>query len=91
MKLKVQFEMQLPEGFEPFLKIIADAYGYTEHEGPIESFVCEKICVSQVSNLFSSIITNALTPYFGIASKEQVKMVQSVYLQTHSVTAEIIE
>ena len=93
MKVKVQFEMPLPEGFEPFLKVIAETHGYSEAAYPdksVEQFICEDVCAPQVSNLFRVIIINALTPYFGIAGKEQVDAVQAAYQQLHSVTAEIV-
>ncbi|NBT57468.1 hypothetical protein EBT16_01675 [bacterium] len=93
MKLKVQFEMPLPEGFEPFLKVIAEIHGYSEAAYPdksVEQFICEGVCAPQVSNLFRIIVTNALTPYFGIAGKEQVDTVLTVYQQSHAVTAEIV-
>ena len=93
MKVKVQFEMPLPEGFEPFLKVIAETHGYSEAAYPdksVEQFICEGVCAPQVSNLFSGLIVNALTPYFGIAGKEQVDAVQAAYQQLHSVTAEIV-
>lgn len=93
MKVKVQFEMPLPEGFEPFLKVIAETHGYSEAAYPdksIEQFICQNVCQSQVSNLFRLIIANALTPYFGVAGKEQVDTVLTVYQQAHTVTAEIV-
>lgn len=93
MKVKVQFEMPLPEGFEPFLKVIAETHGYVESTdgGPsMNDFICKEICEKQVSSLFRNLIVNALTPYFGIAGREQVQAVEDSYMAMHSVVADIV-
>lgn len=89
MKLKVQFEMPLPEGFEPYLEVIARAHGY-QGNGSSEQFICQEVCQSQVSALFRSLIVNALIPYFGFAGLAQVEAVEAQYSLGHSVTAEIV-
>jgi|LakMenE01Jun11ns_1017448.scaffolds.fasta_scaffold9877632_2 hypothetical protein len=93
MKIRVTFEMPLPEGFEPFLLVIAETHGYSASQYPDltpEQFVLAHVCCPQVSTLFKTIITSALSPYFGIVGKEQVEQVQSVYENTHTVVADIV-
>lgn len=93
MKLRVTFELPLPEGYEPFLRVVAEMHGYSEANFPgvgVSEFVCKNICEPQVSALFHSLINNALSPYFGIAGRQQVEEVQSLYADTHSVVADIV-
>jgi hypothetical protein len=89
MKLKVQFEMPLPEGFEPYLEVIARAHGY-QGNGSSEQFICQEVCQPQASALFRSLIVNALTPYFGIAGQSQVAIVEEQYSLSHTVVADIV-
>lgn len=94
MKLRVTFEMPLPAGFEPFLKVIAETHGYSTTEYPEltpEQFILTHVCCPQVSGLFKAIITNALSPYFGVAGRNKVDEVQDVYDETHSVIADIVD
>ena len=89
MKVKVQFEMPLPQGFEPYLEVIAKAHGY-QGQGSLEQFICQEVCQPQVSALFRSLIVNALIPYFGFAGLAQVEAVEAQYSLGHTVTAEIV-
>lgn len=92
MKLKVVFELPMPEGFEPYLTIIAKTHGWLEDSGQSqEAFICENICKPQISTLFSAIINNAISGYLGISGAEQVKDIIATYNQIHTVTAEMIE
>lgn len=92
MKIKLQFELPLPEGFEPFLRVIAETHGYRGSESEIsaEDFVCQKICVPQVDSLFRTLITNALAPYFGLAAQDKVDSVLAAYEQQRVVTAAMV-
>ena len=89
MKVKVQFEMPLPEGFEPYLEVIARAHGY-QGDGSSQQFICQGVCQPQVSALFRSLIVNALTPYFGLAGQAQIEAVESHYAANHTVVADIV-
>lgn len=92
MKVKVQFEMPLPEGFGPYLEIIAKTHGWSESsEMAVADYVCENVCKPQVSSLFSTIIANAIAGYLGISGAEQVKEILAAYHQLHTVTAEIAD
>jgi len=92
MKVKVQFELPLPEGFGPYLQIIAKIHGWSEaSEMTPEAYVCENVCKPQVSSLFSAIIANAIAGYLGISGSEQVKDILATYNQIHTVTAEIAD
>ena len=90
MKLKVQFEMPLPEGFEPYLEVIARVHGY-QGDGNPQQFICQEVCQPQVSALFRALIVNALTPYFVIAGRQQVEAIEGQYATTHAVVANIID
>ena len=93
MKLKVQFEMPLPEGFEPYLEVIAKAHGYSGPEASglsPEQFICQEVCQPQVSALFRSLIVNALIPHFGFAGLAQVEAVEAQYSLSHTVVADIV-
>jgi len=89
MKLKVQFEMPLPDGFEPYLEVIAKAHGY-QGQGSPEQFICQEVCQPQVSALFKGLMLNALIPYFGFAGLSQVEAVEAEYVASHSVVADIV-
>lgn len=89
MKLRVTFEMPLPDGFEPYLEVIARAHGY-QGDGSSQQFICKEVCQPQVSALFRALIVNALTPYFGIAGQSQVALVEEQYSLGHTVTADIV-
>jgi hypothetical protein len=92
MKVSVQFELPLPEGFEPYLQIIAKTHGWSEgSELTVNKYVCENVCKPQVSSLFSAIIANAISGYLGLSGSEQVKDILLAYNQLHTVTAEITE
>jgi hypothetical protein len=92
MKVSVQFELPLPEGFEPYLQIIAKTHGWSEgSELTVNEYVCENVCKPQVSSLFSAIIANAISGYLGLSGSEQVKDILLAYNQLHTVTAEITE
>jgi hypothetical protein len=92
MKVTVQFELPLPEGFEPYLQIIAKTHGWTEGaELSVADYICKNVCEPQVSSLFSAIIVNAISAYLGISGSDQVKEILSAYHQLHTVTAEIAE
>lgn len=94
MKVRVTFEMPLPQGFEPFLLVIAETHGYSPSQYPDltpEQFILAHVCCPQVSTLFRTLITNALSPYFGVAGRTQVDEVQSVYEDTHTVIADIVD
>ena len=92
MKVAVRFELSLPEGFEPYLQIIAKTHGWTEgSELSVADYVCENVCKPQVSSLFSAIIANAISAYLGISGSDQVQEILSAYHQLHTVTAEIAE
>jgi hypothetical protein len=92
MKVSVQFELPLPEGFEPYLQIIAKTHGWSEgSELTVNEYVCENVCKPQVSSLFSAIIANAISGYLGLSGSEQVKDILLAYNQLHTVTAEIAE
>jgi len=92
MKVSVQFELPLPEGFEPYLQIIAKTHGWSEgSELTVNEYVCENVCKPQVSSLFSAIIANAISGYLGLSGSEQVKDILLAYNQLHTVTAEISE
>lgn len=93
MKIEVNFEMPLPEGFEPFLQIIAEAHGYSQALYPdktVEQFICDNVCAPQVVALMKSLAVNPLVPYFGIAQLDKIEAVRNVFDETHSVTAQII-
>jgi hypothetical protein len=90
MKLTVTFEMPLPEGFEPYLDIIAKTHGWSESsEQTAIDFVCENVCKPQVSSMFSAIIANAISGYLGLSGSEQVKEILATYHALHTVEAEI--
>lgn len=92
MKVTVQFELPLPEGFEPYLQIIAKTHGWSEaSELNVNQYVCENVCKPQVSSLFSAVIANAISAYLGISGSDQVKEILAAYQQLHTVTAEIAE
>jgi len=92
MKVSVQFELPLPEGFEPYLQIIAKTHGWSEgSELSVTDYICENVCKPQVSSLFSAIIANAISGYLGLSGSEQVKDILLAYNQLHTVTAEIAE
>lgn len=94
MKLSIKFELPLPDGYEPFLQVIAEMHGYSEANYPgvsVSEFICKNICKPQVSALFHRLINNALSPYFGIAGRQQVEAINKQYDALHSVTAEIVE
>jgi hypothetical protein len=92
MKVTVQFELPLPEGFEPYLEIIAKTHGWTEgSELNVADYICENVCKPQMSSLFSAIIANAISAYLGISGSDQVKEILSTYHQLHTVTANITE
>lgn len=94
MKLRVTFELPLPEGYEPFLRVIAEMHGYSEANCPgvsVSDFICKNICEPQVSALFHSLINNALSPYFGIAGRQQVEAIEGQYATTHAVVANMID
>lgn len=92
IKVQIIFEMPLPEGFEPYLDIIAKTYGWSaSSEQTAINFVCENVCKPQVSSLFSTVIANAITGYLGLSGSEQLKEILSAYHQLHTVTAEITE
>lgn len=92
MKLRVTFELPLPPETQPYLGIIAKVFGYSPslHEMTPEAFVCKEVCEPQVSALFRTMITNALSSYLGLAGADQVSQVQAQYDATHSVTADIV-
>ena len=90
MKLTVTFEMPLPEGFEPYLDIIAKTHGWSKSsEQTAIEFVCESVCKPQVSSLFSAIIANAISGYLGLSGSEQLKKILATYNTIHTVTAEM--
>jgi hypothetical protein len=90
MKLTVTFEMPMPEGFEPYLDIIAKTHGWSESsEQTAIEFVCENVCKPQVSSLFSAIIANAISGYLGVSGSEQVKEILGAYHTLHTVEAKI--
>lgn len=92
MKVTVQFELPLPEGFEPYLQIIAKTHGWSESSDlTVSQYICENVCKPQVSSLFSAIIANAISGYLGISGSEQVRDILLAYNQLHTVTAEIAE
>ena len=92
MKLRVTFELPLPEGFEPFLQVIAEAHGYTmEEDKTAMQYICQNVCCPQVSALFQTLITSALHPYFGMAGRDQINAVQANYVENHTVSAEIVD
>jgi hypothetical protein len=92
MKLQVVFEMPMPEGFEPYLTIIAKTHGWSEESGVTEiEYVCKEICEPQVSSLFSVIISNAVSGYLGTSGAEQVQQIIATYNELHTVTATAIE
>jgi hypothetical protein len=90
MKLTVTFEMPMPEGFEPYLDIIAKTHGWSaSSEQTAIDFVCESVCKPQVSSLFSAVIANAISGYLGLSGSEQVKDILAAYNELHTVKAEI--
>ena len=92
IKLQIIFEMPLPEGFEPYLDIIAKTYGWSaSSEQTAINFVCENVCKPQVSSLFSVIISNAVSGYLGTSGAEQVQQIIATYNELHTVTATAIE
>jgi hypothetical protein len=92
MKLQVAFEMQLPEGYEPYLEIIAKTHGWSEGLGvTATSYVCQSVCEKQVSALFSSIISGALSAYYGLSGAAQVDAIIEQYQQGHAVAANLAE
>lgn len=92
MKLRVTFELPLPPETQPYLGMIAKVFGYSPavHEMSPEAFVCKQVCEPQVSALFRSLVTSALSSYLGIAGADQVAEVQAQYDATHSATADIV-
>lgn len=92
MKVTVQFQLPLPEGFEPYLQIIAKTHGWSEgSELSVAEYICENVCKPQVSSLFSAIIANAISGYLGLSGSEQVKEILAAYHELHTITAEITE
>ena len=93
MKLQVVFELPLPQGYEPFLKIIAETHGYSESacsDTTVETFVCKNVCELQITQLFANLIQNALNPYFGLVGRDQVQAILSQYTNTSSILANIV-
>jgi hypothetical protein len=41
--------------------------------------------------IFSTIIVNAISGYFGMSGSEQVKDILTIYNQIHTVTSEIVD
>lgn len=84
--------MPLPEGFEPYLDIIAKFYGWTDQsDTSAAAYLCEHVCEPQVSDLFRSIIGHAISTYVGLAGQAQTEVILQQYDALHSVTAEIAE
>jgi len=91
-KVRIVFEMPLPEGYEPYLDIIAKTYGWSaSSEQTAIDFVCENVCKTQVSSLFSTLIANAITGYLGLSGSEQLKEILAAYHALHTVEAEIVD
>lgn len=90
MNITVTFTMPLPEGFEPFLDIIARTHGWTEQSSSsAASYLCDNVCRPQVSALFRSIVGNAISSFLGLSGQEQLQAILKQYDALHSVTAEI--
>jgi hypothetical protein len=90
MKITATFEMPLPEGFEPYMDIIARTHGWSGAQGTSAAgFLCENVCKPQVSSLFRVLIGNALSHYFGLAGQEQVSVILGQYDQLHTVAATV--
>jgi len=91
MKLQVTFNMPLPEGYEPFLEVIAKTHGWSEATGEsAASYVCSEVCKPQVSVLFEALIKGALSPYFGSSGASQVEQIVGHYRASHEVSADIV-
>jgi hypothetical protein len=94
MKARIVFELPLPEGFEPYLEVIAKVHGYSETEFPnvtAGDYLLKQVCTAAVAAMFQTMITNALSVYYGLAGEEQVKAIQAQYMDTHTVVAEIVD
>jgi hypothetical protein len=91
MKLQVTFNMPLPEGYEPFLEVIAKTHGWSEATGvTVTEYIRSQVCQPQVSALFEGLIKGALYPFFGSAGAAQVEQIVDHYRAYHQVSADII-
>ena len=90
MNITVTFAMPLPEGFEPFMDIIAKTHGWSEQTDIRAAvYLCESVCKPQVSALFRVIVGNAISSYLGLSGQAQLNAILEQYDALHSVTAEI--
>lgn len=92
MKVSVSFELPLPEGFEPYLLLIAKSHGYVEGgETSLEDFICREVCEKQVSSLFRTLVKSALGGQLGIVGQPQIAVIEQSFDALHSVSASITE
>jgi hypothetical protein len=90
MNITVTFAMPLPEGFEPFMDIIAKTHGWSvQSDISAAVYLCESVCKPQVSALFRVIVSNAISSYLGLSGQEQLNAILEQYDTLHTVTAEI--
>lgn len=92
MKVQVFFEMPLPAESDPYLELIAKAHGYV-HGGETtrNEFILREVCEKQVSELFRTLIVNALSAQLGLSGSAQINVIEATYRADHKVSADFVE
>lgn len=92
MKVQVFFEMPLPAESEPYLELIAKAHGFVPGgDTSRNDFIRREVCEKQVSELFRTLIVNALSAQLGLSGSDQIATIEATYRADHKVSADFVE